>query len=63
MGEGREFTATHVKLFTPHGADVSATSRVRIESNIYDVDGEPGVWNDATGRGMYVVILLKMLAG
>lgn len=59
----REFTATHVRLFAPYDAPVSASSRVRYDGRTFEVDGEPELWREATGAKSHLQATLKILKG
>lgn len=38
-------------VVAPHGADILATDKVRYEGKIWDVEGEPGDYEDKKARG------------
>lgn len=49
----------------PFGTDVKATDRFRYLGNVYEVDGEPGVWGPSplTGNVAGVQVALKRVTG
>jgi len=48
-------------VVAPFGADVLATDRVKIkdETEIWEVDGEPGDYENKKGRGKATILYLK----
>lgn len=44
---GRDTVTTQPTLYTPPGADIRSTDRVRIRGFVYQVDGEPADWHGA----------------
>lgn len=52
--EGRQVVA-------PYGADVLADDQVRVDDALWDVDGEPGDYEDRRARGKATIFYLKRL--
>jgi hypothetical protein len=48
-------------VIAPYGADVLATDRVRIDGESWEVDGEPGDYEDRKARGKATIFYLKRL--
>lgn len=46
------------QVIAPHGADVLATDRVRIDGELWHVSGEPGDYEDRRGRGKATIFYL-----
>lgn len=46
-------------VIAPYGADVLATDQVRIDGQTWDVDGEPGDYENKSGRGKATIFYLK----
>lgn len=49
-------------VVAPYGADVTADDQVRIEpeTQVWDVDGEPGDYEDRDAKGKATIIYLKV---
>ena len=43
-GDNRDGIIIGFTVYAPEGADVTATDRLRVRGDDYDVDGEPAVW-------------------
>lgn len=48
-------------IIAPHGADVLATDKVRVDGKTWEVDGTPGDYEDKRARGKATIIYLKRL--
>ena len=48
-------------VIAPYGSDVLSDDQVRIDSLLWDVDGEPGDYEDRKGRGKAMIFYLKRL--
>lgn len=48
-------------VVAPYGADVLADDQVRVDGELWDVDGEPGDYEDKKGRGKATIFYLKRL--
>ena len=46
-------------IIAPYGADVLATDQVRVDGETWDVDGEPGDYEDRKARGKATIFYLK----
>lgn len=46
-------------IVAPHGSDVLASDQVQVDGHIWDVDGEPGEYEDRRGRVKAMVFYLK----
>lgn len=46
-------------VVAPYGADVLADDRVRVDGKVWDVDGEPGDYEDRRARGKATIFYLK----
>jgi hypothetical protein len=59
----REFSATHLRLFTTGTDALQATSRVRIDGVTYEMDGPPQDWPGPSGERHHTEATLKRLTG
>lgn len=50
-------------LFAPVDADIVATDRIRLDGVVYDVEGEPGKWDDARGDLSVLEVALRRVTG
>lgn len=50
------------QVIAPYGSDVLATDRVRINGETWNVDGEPGDYENARGKGKATIFYLTRLA-
>lgn len=58
--EGRGWVIVEGRMIiAPHGADVLADDRVRVDGKVWDVDGEPGDYEDKKARGKATIFYLK----
>jgi hypothetical protein len=48
-------------IIAPYGADVLATDRVKVDGETWDVDGEPGDYENKRGKGKATMFYLKRL--
>ena len=48
-------------ILAPFGADVLADDQVRVDGATWDVDGEPGDYENRRGRGKATILYLKRL--
>lgn len=46
-------------VVAPYGADVTATDLVRVDGEVWEVDGEPGDYEDRRARGKATMFYLK----
>lgn len=46
-------------IIAPYGADVLATDQVRVDDDVWDVDGAPGDYEDKRARGKATIFYLK----
>lgn len=46
-------------IIAPYAADILATDKIRIGGETWDVDGEPGDYEDKQGRGKATILYLK----
>lgn len=45
-------------VIAPYGADILATDQVRLDGTVWDVDGEPGDYEDRRARGKATIVYL-----
>lgn len=50
------------QVIAPYGADVLATDQVRIDGVVWNVDGEPGDYEDKKARGKATMFYLTRVA-
>lgn len=48
-------------VICPYGADILATDNVRLDGTIWEVDGEPGDYEDRRARGKATIVYLARL--
>jgi len=48
-------------VIAPFGSDVLSGDRVEVDGKIWDVDGEPGDYEDKRGKGKATIFYLKRL--
>lgn len=46
-------------IVAPYGSDVRATDKVRVDGLVWEVDGEPGDYEDKKARGKATLFYLK----
>lgn len=46
-------------IIAPYGADVLPTDKVRVDGNLWDVDGFPGHYEDRRAKGKATIFYLK----
>lgn len=46
-------------VIAPYGSDVLSTDKVRYDSKVWDVDGEPGDYENRRARGKATIFYLK----
>lgn len=46
-------------VIAPYGADILATDHVRVDNEVWEVDGEPGDYEDRRARGKATILYLK----
>lgn len=56
--DGRSRVTDQFELYLPPGADITAADRARVRGNVYEVLGEPQVW-----EGAGVVAFVRRVAG
>ncbi len=60
---GRSGVVVGVTAYLPYGTDIRPHDRVEIAGQVFDVDGEPGVWEWPTAGGAGVEVVLKRVDG
>lgn len=48
-------------IIAPYGADVLADDKVKVDGTTWDVDGEPGNYENRRGKGKATIFYLKRL--
>lgn len=48
-------------VVAPYGSDILATDEVRVDGETWEVDGEPGEYENKRGRGKATIFYLKKL--
>lgn len=48
-------------VIAPFDADILATDKVRVDGTVWEVDGEPGDYEDRKARGKATIFYLKRL--
>lgn len=48
-------------VIAPHGSDVLATDKVRVDGKVWEVDGVPGDYEDRNAKGKATMFYLKRL--
>lgn len=62
--QGRDQVSTGLSVWLPHGTDISATDRVRVRGQLYEVSGTPETWQSPfTGSVSPVQISLSRVVG
>lgn len=62
--DARDTVITGLTLWAPYGTDIRATDRVRVGSDIYEVEGHPGTFRSPfTGSTGPVVVALELVTG
>lgn len=61
--DNRDALVSSPVLFAPYDADLLARDRVRIDSTVYDVEGEPRRWQSPTGALAHSEITLRRVDG
>lgn len=46
-------------VIAPHNADVLATDKVRVDGTLWEVDGDPGDYEDRNAKGKATIFYLK----
>lgn len=46
------------QIIAPYGADVVAEDRVRVDDKLWDIDGEPGDYENRRGKGKATIFYL-----
>lgn len=60
--EGRGWVIVEGRMvIAPHGSDVLASDQVRVDGVVWDVDGEPGDYENKGGKGKATIFYLKRL--
>ena len=49
--------------YLPPGVDVRAGDRIRFDGNLYEINGEPRVWQSPTGHNNHIMLNLRRFAG
>lgn len=61
---GRQGVVTGLTLYVPPGWDIRHTDQFRIDGKVYDVEGEPGVWdNPHTDTPVGIEVALSRATG
>ncbi|MFD5221344.1 hypothetical protein ACFWMH_27265 [Streptomyces tendae] len=64
MTGARDTVITGLILYAPYGTDIRATDRVRIDGDLYEVDGQAGSYRSPfTGSAGPVVVALELVTG
>ncbi len=50
-------------VIAPYGADILGTDQVRLEGVVWEVDGEPGDYENRRGKGKACIFYLTRLTG
>lgn len=50
------------QVIAPYGADVLATDQVRVDGLVWEVDGEPGDYEDKKARGKATIFYLTRVS-
>lgn len=50
-------------VVAPYGSDILATDQVRLEGLVWEVDGEPGDYENRRGKGKACIFYLTRLTG
>lgn len=62
--DARDTVITGLTVYAPYGTDIRATDRIRVGSDLYDVDGQPGSFRSPfTGSTGPVAVTLKLVTG
>jgi hypothetical protein len=48
-------------VVAPHGSDILADDQVRVDNEVWDVDGEPGDYENKKAQGKATIFYLKRL--
>lgn len=48
-------------IVAPHGSDILADDQVRVDNEVWDVDGEPGDYENKKAQGKATIFYLKRL--
>ncbi|MFD7705713.1 hypothetical protein [Streptomyces sp. NPDC059786] len=60
----RDTVITGLTLYAPHGTDIRATDQIRINGELYEVDGQPGSFRSPfTGSTGPVAVSLQLVTG
>lgn len=49
--------------YLPSGVDVIAGDRIQFDGNLYEINGEPRVWQSPTGHNNHIMLNLRRFAG
>jgi hypothetical protein len=64
LTDARDTVITGLTLYAPYGTDIRATDRVRVGSDVYEVEGLPGSFRSPfTGSTGPVVVALELVTG
>lgn len=62
--DARDTVIVGLTLFAPHGTDIRATDRIRVDGDLYEVDGQAGSFRSPfTGSVGPVVVSLELVTG
>lgn len=62
--DARDTVISGLTLFAPYGTDIRATDRVRVGSDLYEVEGHSGAFRSPfTGSTGPVVVALELVTG
>lgn len=59
----RDTVTTGLVVYVPPGADIKATDQVRWKGTVYQVDGDPAVWEDLDAVPDHSEVFLKRVEG
>jgi len=62
--DARDTVIVGLTLYAPYGTEIRATDRVRVDGELYEVDGQPGAFRSPfTGSTGPVVVALELVTG
>ena len=62
--DARDTVIVGLTLYAPYGTDIRATDQIRVNGELYEVDGQPGSFRSPfTGSTGPVVVALELVTG
>jgi hypothetical protein len=62
--DARDTVITGLTLYAPYGTDIRATDQIRVNGELYEVDGQPGSFRSPfTASTGPVVVALELVTG